>query len=198
MSGQRKKFDWQRIHAELERRLSRLGSSYDSDQARVQALLRQRSVRLSVVPNRDDTVSLSRILVFGANGERYGLALESAHEIYPLSQVTALPGSSRAVLGIVNWRGEFAIVFHPAGLLDISHADAPARYAIVLRGGEPRVALAAQRLEGIARTDFSKLQPGEQLRPSVRDLFRGLTEDSVLVLAEERLQARLAEELRAA
>jgi chemotaxis signal transduction protein len=200
MTAKRRKFDWTQIHAELERRLSRLGATYENDEARVRALLAERSARLSLVPaDQRNLAALTRLLVFRAKTGRYGLALARAHEIAPLTRGATLPGSSAAILGIINWRGEFVTVFDTARLLGRAAQDgASPRYAIVLRGGEPRIALAADSLEGVARLDLAKLQAPDQLSARARDLFRGMSEDAVLVFEDERLQPRLTEELRAA
>jgi chemotaxis signal transduction protein len=200
MSGARKRFDWRQIHDRLDRGLARLESTYEHDPARVAVLLKERSVRLAKRPaDRAAAATLSRVLVFGAGGERFGLALANASEICPITRMAALPGAAAAIVGIVNWRGEFVFVCDAARLVGAqATTDSAARHAIILRGSVPRTALAVDSLDGIASVDLARLQPVEPLGLTRRDLFKGMSEDAVLVLDGERLLARLNEELQAA
>jgi chemotaxis signal transduction protein len=192
--------DWRNIHADLDRRLVQLGSTYATDPSRVQALLRERSARLATAPaDRRARQSQSRLLVFRTSGERYGLLLENAREICRISRMALLPGSSTAVLGIINWRGEFVTVFDSARLLGLSPGEGNANpYAIVLRDNEPLLALAVGALEGIVRLDLAELQTAGRPGTKHHDLFKGITGDAVLVLEHGRLLGRLKEELHAA
>ena len=69
---------------------------------------------------------------------------------------------------------------------------------IVLRDNVPPMALAVDGVEQIVQIDPDLLQPREQLHSARAELFRGATPDSVPVLADDVLIARLAEGLRAA
>jgi chemotaxis signal transduction protein len=194
----RRRFDWNQIHADLDRRLSQLGSTYERDPARVQSLLRERSARLALDPaERSATRSQARLLVLRAGAERYGLGLESAQEICRMSRMALMPGSAAPVLGIINWRGEFVTVFDAARLLGLkSDDDAVNLYAVVLRGSEPCVALSAGGLEGIVRLDLADFHAADRLKE--HDLFKGLTRDAVPVIEHGRLLARMKAQLRAA
>jgi chemotaxis signal transduction protein len=198
MTGALRSFDWRQIHADLERRSSRL-ATYENDETRVQALLRERSARLAMVPaGRAAAGPQARLLVFRAGGERFGLALEGTREICRIMCMAVLPGSS-AALGIINWRGEFVILCDTARLFGLgSSEDGANPYAIVLRGSEPCIALAVGSLDGIVRFDLSELQAPDAMRSKQPELFKGITRDAVLVLEHGRLLGKLQDELRAA
>jgi len=198
MSRRSQAFDWGRIHADLDRWLTRRDATYESNPARVQSLLRERSLRLARAPlERPGDRAQERLLVFRAGGERCGLLLENAREICRMPRLAVLPGATAPVRGIINWRGEFVVLFDTARLLGL-HVDEPVTeaYAIVLRGSEPCTALAADGLDGIARLDLAGIQAAERARQ--HDLFRGLTHDAVPVLEHTRLLTRLQKELLAA
>ncbi len=200
MTARRKKFDWRKIHDGLEARMSRLGSTYEHDPARMHAVLRARSAALAAAPAEPRAAAaLVRLLVFRTGAEKYGLALHSAREIARLSKIATLPGAPAAMLGIINWRGEFVTVFDLARLLGLSRAsDSPLRYVIVLRGEEPRVAVAVEELEGLAALDLTQLQTPDRPGAKAPSPVKGISADAMLVLDEDRLQARLQEDLRAA
>jgi chemotaxis signal transduction protein len=200
MSAARARFDWQAIHAELEARLARLGARLDDDGPKVAAILRGRSVQLAArLAPGTGAGGLPRVLLVRLGAERYALPLECAQEVTALSHAATLPGAGAAVVGVVNWRGEFVVVFDLA--LAIGLAPAEGRrlgHVIVLRGPEPRLAVAVDHVERILALDIGALQAPEQLRSRRAELFRGATADAVVVLDEGRLMTELRQELQAA
>ncbi len=200
MSGKRKQFDWRAIHAELERRLSHLETTIEDDAGQVEMLLRERSLALAQMPrDRRGERKVNRALVFRLGRERYALSLDRAQEVAGLSRTAVVPGASAAMLGIVGWRGEFVFVFDLKPMFGLSVDEKTVdRRVIVLRGGEPRVALAADAVEGIVPVDTSELQATDQLNIARGDLLKGVTADAVMVLEESSLMGRLTQELRVA
>lgn len=199
MTGRTSRFDWTAIHSELESRLSHLGATIESDNARVEALLRERAAQLAAVPgDANARKALRRGVVLCLGSERYALAVECAQEVITPSRTAVIPGAGAAMLGIINWRGEFVTVFDLAVLLGLTPAaDADQRRIVVLRGEEPRLALAVDGVERIVEFDPAELQPADQLRSQRSDLFKGAT-DALVVLDEDRLLAGLREDLQAA
>jgi chemotaxis signal transduction protein len=197
---ERRRFDWQAIHAELDRRLAEVGRTIDDDRAQARELMLARSRALAAT--RDDkraAKDLARVLTFRLGEERYGLLLDRAREVVGLSRYAPLPGSGPGILGIVNWRGEFAVVFDLAPLLGLAAAsDTEARRVIVLRDQEPPLALAVDAVDEVVRVDLETLQAPSELRTRQPEMFRGATKDAVLVLSEDALRERLIGELQAA
>jgi purine-binding chemotaxis protein CheW len=200
MNRARRQFDWQAIHGALERRLSHLGSTIEDDAQRVDALLRERSLALAATPRAGRSrQQLTPTLAFRVGAERFGLPLAHAQEVTGLTRAALLPGAGPSIVGIIAWRGEFVVVFDLASLLGVAPTENSAdRRAIILRGEEPRLALAVDAVDEVIHVDPAAMQAPEQLRVRRAELFRGATTDAVLVLAEEPLLARLGKELRAA
>ena len=197
------RFDWSAIHRDLEARLTRLGTTIEDDDERARALLRKRTAELAAAPRSARPRSqVARAVVLLAESERYALALECAHEVTRLTRAAVLPGAGAAIIGIVNWRGEFVTAFDLTMLLGLTPAadraaDRESRCLVVLRG-EPLLALAADGVAHIAEIDISGLQPAEQTGAKHAELFKGSTADGLVVLDETRLLASLREELKAA
>jgi purine-binding chemotaxis protein CheW len=199
MSGKRVRLDWAGIHRSLEERLERLGST-QQDGARVAALLRERAAQLAVVPrDRAATVTIGRVVVLRAGEERYGLPVESAREVTMPTRAAVLPGAGPALLGIVNWRGDFVAMFDLALLLGLTPPKESASSRVVfLRGEAPAIALAVDAVEGIAEIDRSALQPVGEAGASHPELFSGATSSGLVVLDGARLGRILRDELEAA
>ncbi len=197
---QRKRFDWEAIHAELDRRLAHVGRTIEDDGGRMREVLLARSRALAAVAHgAHGDADLARVLIFRLGRERYGLVLDHAREVVSLSRAAAIPGAGPGLVGIVNWRGEFAVVFDLGPILGRPPGEeGGGRQVIVLRGGEQIFALAVDAVDEVVRVDLKALQPAEQLRPKQVALFRGATGDAVMVLAEDAVRARLTEELQAA
>jgi chemotaxis signal transduction protein len=137
-------------------------------------------------------------LIFRAGGARYALSLVALREAAPLPAIAAVPGAAQTVRGVMPWRGEFATVFDIAAALGLAAHDGATAFAIVLRQGAPRMALAIESAEGAARIDTADMRAADAWQAGRADLLRGATADGVAILDEARLRARLSEELRAA
>ena len=198
MSGRIQSFDWAEIHRQLEHRLSHLGSTIENDAARLQALLHERTAQLAAAPRRlEKPDQLVRALVVRVADERYALPMTCAQEVTKMPDVAIVPETGPEVLGVINWRGEFVMTFDLALLLGLA-PGAGERVAIILRGEEPRAALAIDGVEQMAELDLSQLQPKEPLRLQHPEYFRGATGDALAVIDEDSLLARLRRELEAA
>jgi len=194
------RFDWADIHAALAARLKHLGSGIEANDARLQAMLRERAEHLAKAPH--DVAAQDpeqRLLVLRIGTERYALALECAQEVTLMTHAAVLPGSGPEIHGIVSWRGEFVTVFDLAQILGVdSGADPASRRLVVLRGEEPRVGLVVDGVEHVAALRLSQLQPAEDLRTAHAEYFKGATADALIVLDEDRLLPGLRERLQAA
>lgn len=199
MSEAKRIFDWQHIHAVLNRRLAETGASFEHDPVRAQAILRQRSIQLAApTPERTRASASVDFLIFRAAGARYALPLASLREIVPMPPAAPVPGAAATVCGVIAWRGEFVTVFDLAAALGFDGRDAPSTAAIVLRKEAPRVALTIEGAERMTRLDPAQLRPPDAWQSGRAGLLRGTTTDGVAILDEMRLTARLSQELRAA
>ena len=200
MSDKDSKFDWPAIHADLERRADQASATIEDDSARAQALLRERSAQLAA--RQEDTTGgerLDRVLVFKAEQESFALALACTQEVTGFSVATNVPGANASILGIINWRGEFVTVFDLALVLELPKTeDQHLSKVIVIRSDEPRIALAIGAIDRIMELDMAALQSPHELRSKHARLFKGATEDGLLVLDENALLAKLKEDMSAA
>jgi chemotaxis signal transduction protein len=90
-----------------------------------------------------------RALVLPIGDDRYGLDLLDVREVVPEPALTPLPGAPRAVLGVINLRGDVVPVLDTASLLGlralehvafVSVAEADGGPAGLATDGEPETA----------------------------------------------------------
>ncbi len=83
--------------------------------------------------------------------EHYALGLEHVLEVVELGEITAVPGSGAALLGLRNLRGEILPALDLSVLLGIT-GDGERRRLVVVADGERRAGLAVDDV-----IDFSRL-----------------------------------------
>lgn len=195
MKPGRAAIDWRRIRASLPDHLAE--ASFAHDAKRAEAILRRRTAQLAAThSHRGHRPSFVDCLVVRAAGARFALPIASLREIAALPPLARVPGAAATVRGVMLWRGEFVTLFDLSAALELGAGTAPA-YAAVFRIDEPRLALAVETAERVARIDMTTLQPADGWDAD-RTLLRGASEDAVAILDERRLVARLRNELRAA
>ena len=200
MNEKASKFDWSEIHARLERDMARLGTSIADDSVRTGQSLRARTAQLAAISARAaHTSELLRAIVLRVGQERYALPIDSVHEVTKLASVAVVPGAGNSAVGIINWHGELVMAYGLAPLIGIdADENATGRKVVVLRGGEPGLALVVDSVEHVVEIDVVALQPVDPNASRQADIFRGMTSDALLLIDDARLKARLHEELEAA
>jgi chemotaxis signal transduction protein len=186
------RIDWPAQRATLAARTA-ASAVTATETARAERLLGERTRALAATSQAAGAAT--RALMVRVGAERYALPLAASREVVEIGRVAALPGVHGALLGLINWRGEFIAAFDLAALFGCQRA-APPRRAVVLAQVEPPLALAVDTVEHIAGLDMAQLRPSEQLAPDGIGLFRGALPDGRLVIDEAAVAARLKGELR--
>ncbi|MHB1876879.1 MAG: chemotaxis protein CheW [Streptosporangiaceae bacterium] len=98
-------------------------------------------------------------------GEQYAIDVRSVREVGTLGDVTAVPGSSRPVLGLCTVRGSILPVIDLAAVFDRPGLGRPAQLAVIEATGQ-RAALAVDGLIGVG-------EPAGTVERSGADLLTG-------------------------
>ncbi len=120
--------------------------------------------------------------------ERYGIESSAVRQVYPVKELTPLPGTPPFVLGIVNVHGEIVSVIdlttffdlHGPGLTELSKA-------IILQSGHPpnqmTVGILADAILGVREIPVDELQRTLPAPAGVRaDWLKGMTTEQVMIL----------------
>lgn len=164
-----------------------------SEDASVKAILRKRAEELAR-PLTDLTarrVELLEILEFTLGKERYAFPSSFVREVFPLAEITPLPGLPSYVLGVVNVRGRILSVMDIRRLLEFANVGLTnLNKAIILYNGEMELAVLADEVTGVYGVDLDEGQHTLPTLSGTRERYlQGVTKDRVVVLSAEKLLA---------
>jgi len=130
-----------------------------------------------------------QVLEFSLGDERYGVESSAVREIYPIKEITPLPGMPTFVLGIVAVRGRICSVFDIGRLFDRAAREAKSfKMAVVLASADMEFALLVDEIVGTRIVRSSELQTDiPSLTGARREYLKGVTTDRMVVLDAARL-----------
>lgn len=165
-------------------------SMLETEQERMEAVWRQRAVRLSRRALGDRTARREfPVLVLEIDARRYGIELADVAEVLPPTLVTPVPGASPFFLGVVNVHGEIRPVADLKRLLGIESAvsDSLAR-VILLRKDRREMGLVVDRVEEIRSVASGDAQSaGNRYVELSTRYLKGLRHDTLMLLNTEEL-----------
>lgn len=150
-------------------------------------------------PERDRAQSY---VVFRLGGEGYALEVMRVQEVLDVQSMTEVPGSPKALLGVINLRGHVVPVYDlriPFGLpLESTSSRAPSVLIVETEAGNDAqvTGLVVDRVSDVLEFSPEEVQPAPQLglgktTPYVRGLIRH-QERFLLVLDVDRVFSALA------
>lgn len=138
----------------------------------------------------EEEAALERIVLLGAGGHWFGVAIGAIREIIPPRPYTPLPGSEPFVCGLINLRGRIVTVIDLGARLGLAPSAAGPEHSIVIleHGGRP-VGMAVEEVSRIVRADLQNLEMDAGLLRSLRIdrsylLGVGETDDRIFVAVD--------------
>lgn len=168
-----------------------------SSPARIEAetILRERARALARPPGQtlarpaqEDCID---VLEFRLARERYAVESRYVQEVYPLRDLTPLPGTPPFVLGLVNVRGRVLPVFDLKKLFELPEQGLTDMHRVVLiRAHDMELGLLADVAVGIRSLSRKSLQPSLPTLTGIRAQYlMGVTEEHLVVLDIGRILA---------
>jgi len=143
----------------------KIGVTAGSDaEARTAVLLDARAAALAArTVGQERAIETAAYLVCACGAERYGLPLPAVASVAPERPCTALPGSPPMLRGITAVSGVIVSVLDLAACLGLDPAKADeGGHVVRLRAQEPPVALAVDRVLGIAQIETTLTRPARE------------------------------------
>ncbi len=154
-------------------------------------ILRDRARALARVPHEDDTASTLELLEFRLASERYAVESRWVQEVYPLRDLTPLPGTPPFVPGIVNVRGHILPVYDLKKLFDLPEQGLTDLHRIIhICGNDLELGLLADVIVSVHTVAVGSLQPSLPTLTGIRaEYLKGITAERIVVLDMERILA---------
>jgi purine-binding chemotaxis protein CheW len=152
-------------------------------------ILRDRARKLSHSPElKIDSVSFE-VLEFRLAQEYYALETSYVSEVYPLKDLTPLPGTPSFMLGVVNVRGRITPVIDIKRFFELPDKGLTDLHRIILvEGNDLELGLLADSIVGVHTITVDSLQASLPTLTGIRsDYLKGVTAERLVVLDLNRI-----------
>lgn len=180
--------DWSEVHRRIDAAQSALERRADQDERK--QILASRARALAQEPEQQAAAeSLIEIVEFTLAYEKYGLESGYVREVYPLKDLTVLPGTPRHVLGIVNVRGQILSVIDLKRFFDLPQKGlTDLNKLIVLESGPMAFCVLADVIGGVRSLPVRNLVSSLPTITGLRaDFLQGVSPDGAIILDAAKL-----------
>ncbi len=180
--------DWASIHSRLEQTTRLLEQKTTPAEKKV--ILRDRARLLAQEPKAAQTEGEQlEIVEFLLAYEHYAIESEWVREIYPLKDITTLPGTPPFILGIINVRGQIVSVVDMKAFFGLPGKGLTNfNKVIILSHDDMEFGLLTDEVLGVRYLPHSEIQAPLPTLTGVRaDYLKGVTLDRLVVLDAVRL-----------
>jgi len=150
--------------------------------------LRARALAEEAKSAEEDEARLE-VVEFLLAHERYALELFHIKEVYPLKELTPLPGLPRFVLGITNVRGRILSIIDLKIFFELPEQGlSNLNRVIVLHSGEMEFGIFADQIIGVCSIPVKDVQASLPTLTGIREKYlKGITPDSVVILDGKKI-----------
>ncbi len=148
-------------------------------------IFRERALALAREPEKEEAASERlEVVEFLLAYERYGIESSYIREVYPLKDLTPLPGTPSFVLGIMNVRGKILSVIDIRKFFDLPQKGLTDLNKVIIMHDEAmEFGILADAILGVRLIPVRELQPSLPTLTEVRaDYLKGVTEERLVVL----------------
>ena len=152
--------------------------------------LRERAKALAREPvGAEEDEEYLEVAEFMLAHERYALELTHIREVYPLKELTPLPGTPDFVLGIINVRGQILSIIDIKRFFDLPEKGLTnLNQVIILQSDEMEFGILADEILGTRSIPASTIQTSLPTLTGIRaEYLKGVTGDRVVILDGEKI-----------
>jgi len=153
-------------------------------------MLKERARALAKEPKGiEEDESHLEVVEFMLAHERYALELTHIREVYPLKELTPLPGTPDFVLGIINIRGQILSIIDIKRFFDLPEKGLTnLNQVIILQSDEMEFGILADEILGTRLIPASVIQSSLPTLTGIRaEYLKGVTGDRVVILDGEKI-----------
>lgn len=182
--------DWGDIYNRLEAAGRAIERGWEPAQEDKKKILKARAKELAVEQaGEEDAGESIEVVEFLVAYERYGIESSYVREVYPLRDLTPLPGAPAFVTGIVNVRGRITSVVDIKKFFDIPDKGlGDFNKLVIIRSEGMELSILADVILGIRKIRANEMQTSLPTLTGIReDYLRGVTSDGLVVLDAEKI-----------
>lgn len=182
--------DWSAVHRRLEAVRTTLERGWTPTLEEKKRILHARAQALAREPVREDAAPEAlEVVEFLLAYETYGIESSYVREVYPLKELTPLPGTPPFVLGLINVRGQILSVIDLKKFFDLPERGlTDLNRVIFIRDNHMEFGLLADTILGMRAVPLTDLQPSLPTLTGIREEYlRGITGERVVILDAKKL-----------
>lgn len=184
-------YDWQSMYARLAASQGALEAEALSTPAVKREILHRRALELASPMEKPTADRQLELLEFVLAYESYAVESRYVREVYPLTEITALPGTPAFVLGIINLRGEIVSVVDLKKFFDLPQRGlTDLNKVIILHDDNMEFGILADAIIGIRDIALGDIKPAQATLSGIHiDYLHGVTESRLVVLDGKKILA---------
>ncbi len=182
--------DWKVIFEHLQAAQTRLEQAWKQTPQQKREILKTRAKTLArSSTSTEDKADTLPLLEFSLAYERYAIVLDYVREVYPLRELTPIPGTPAFVLGVVSVRGRIVSVVDLKNFFDLPDKGlTDLNKIIIAHSSEMEIGILADAISGIHLVPRSEIQASLPTLTGIRgDYLKGVTSDRIVVLDAQKL-----------
>lgn len=179
------KVDWEAIRRRLEGAQAAIERKWTPTAAERDQILKARAIVLAREPEEKPAAEeYIEVVEFLLAYERYAIESRYVREVYPLKELTPLPGTPPFVLGIVNVRGQILSVIDIKKFFDLPGKGlTDLNKVIIVRTDEMELGILADDILGVRSIPLEEIHPPLPTLTGIREEYlKGIARDRLVVL----------------
>lgn len=182
--------DWSELHRRLEAAQVALQGKLAATPEQIRSILRARAQALArETEEKSAPGEYLEVVEFLLAQERYGIESSCVREVYPLKELTPLPGTPPFVLGIINVRGQILSLIDIKKFFDLPEKGlSDLNKVIIVANGQMQLGILADVILGVHAIPLPELQPSLPTLTGIRaEYLRAVTKERLVVLDVKKI-----------
>lgn len=182
--------DWSEVHRRLQDARAGIEQALTPAPEEKKIILKARARELArETGERSASEEAVEVVELLLAQEAYGIESSYVREVYPLKELTRLPGTPSFVLGIINVRGQIVSVVDLRRFFDLPEMDITESSKVVrLRHDEMEFGILADAITGVRSIQLEEIRPPLPTLTGIRaEYLRGVTNERLIVLDAEKI-----------
>ncbi len=184
------KSQWDLVRSKVEAMRYNLDHEAFLSKEEINRILKNRANRLALpLDTQNENIEDTEIIKFNLAYENYAVESTYVKEVFPIKELTYLPGLPEFILGIVSVRGEIVSVIDIKKFFDLPEKGITNLNRVILLSDEKMtLGILADSIIGITSILLSEIQSElHSLHDKRKEYFKGLTQDKTIILDARKI-----------